>query len=126
MGNKRGFTLVEVLIATAIMVSVLGALVHALTQSSNLTETMRNQDIALNAAQQRLETIANDISNITDYNDPNKKKNFLVAGLTPDPAGSTTISAIVANELYNATVTVTWTQRGGRQISRTLTTAFQK
>ena len=124
MGNKRGFTLVEVLIATAIMVSALGALVYALTQNSNLTETMRNQDIALNGAQQRLETIANDISNIMNYNNAP----FLVTGLTPDPAGSSTstVSEIIANELYDVTVTVTWLQRGGRQISRTLRTTFQK
>ena len=123
MDNKKGFTLVEVLIATAIMVSALGALVYALTQNSNLTETMRNQDIALNGAQQRLETIANDISNIMNYNNAP----FLVTGLTPDPAGSSTstISPVPGtNNLFDVSVTVRWQQRGGRVISRTLNTTL--
>lgn len=119
--NKKGFTLIEVLIATVIMVSALGALVYGLSQCTGLTETVRNQDIALNAIQEKLEEIANsDLSQIMDYDG----QTFDITGLTPDSAGSVTIAQVGSSELYDVTVTVTWEQRGPRTMSRTLITTL--
>lgn len=121
MDNKKGFTLVEVLIATVIMVSALGALVYGLSQCTGLTETVRNQDIASNALQEKLEEIANsDLSQIMDYDG----QTFNITGLTPDPAGSVTVARVGSSELYDVTVTLTWEQRGPRTMSRTLTTTL--
>jgi prepilin-type N-terminal cleavage/methylation domain-containing protein len=116
--SSAGFTLLEVLMTTAIMVSVLGVLVYGLSQCSNLTQIMRSQDIAVNALQEKLEEIANsDISQIMgNYNG----QTFDIAGLTPDPAGSVVVTQIGAVELYDVTVTANWQQGNGRQLSRAL------
>lgn len=120
MKSKQGFTLLEVLITTLIMVSVLGALAYGLNQSTNLTETVRNQDIALSAAQDKIEEIANDVDNITDYNG----QTFNIAGLTPDPAGVVAVNQVGSTNLFDINITVSWQQRGGRQISRSVSTVL--
>ena len=127
---KSGFTLLEVLIATLIMVSVLGSLVYGLSQCSNLTETTRNQGIALNGAQQKLEEITNNTGQITAYHD----QNFPIqdaqgnALLTAPPGqgnpGSVRVIPIGTTNLYNVTITIKWIQRGGRQLAYTITTTF--
>ena len=130
MKQKDGFTLIEVLIATAIMVSVLGALVYGLSQSSNLVETTRNQDIAFNAAQDKLEEIAHHIDRIATYDNQDfpiedvAGNDLLTAPANQAEAGVVTVTDVVAGELYDVAVTVTWIQRGGRQISRILTTTL--
>ena len=132
--NKKGFTLIEVLIATVIMVSALGALVYGLTQCSGLTETVRNRDIALNAVQEKLEEIADsELSKIMEYNDP-PNNSFAVVDTQGDdlliapPAlvnpGQIIVTQIGTTDLYDVTVTVTWQQRAGRQIARSLTTTL--
>lgn len=125
MNKRKGFTLVEVMLATAIMVTALAAFVYGLTQSANLTETVRNQDIAINAAQEKLEEIANsNLSQIMNYNKL-PLNSFSVSGLTPTPAGNkVTVKQVGTTNLYDVTVTVTWQQRGGRQISRTISTTL--
>jgi prepilin-type N-terminal cleavage/methylation domain-containing protein len=116
VNDKRGFTLIEVLMASFIMVLVLSALVYGLSQSLQLTQTVRDQDIAINAAQEKLEEIANNTQTITGYNN----QVFSVAGLTPDPAGSVSVTQVAATNLYDVTITVGWQQTSGRQISRTV------
>lgn len=130
--NKKGFTLIEVLIATVIMVSALGALVYGLTQCSGLTETVRNQDIALNAIQEKLEEIANsDISQVmTDYDnqyfpiEDAAGDALLIAPSTQPQPLFVDVTEVLADKLYDVEVTVTWQQRAGRQISRSLTTTL--
>ncbi|MBN2097683.1 MAG: prepilin-type N-terminal cleavage/methylation domain-containing protein [Candidatus Omnitrophica bacterium] len=131
--NKKGFTLIEVMIATGVMVFVLGALVYGLAQCSTLTETARYQDIALNAIQQKMEEIANNIATI-DTNPP--AATFAVVNaqgeaLLTTPAGgalpgSVQITPVEAGQLYDVTVTVSWQQGNGRVLSRSLTTTLCK
>lgn len=130
--HKKGFTLVEVLIATTIMVTVLGALVYSLSQSLNLTETARNQDIALNAAQDSFERIRN-LEDVGSCQNPSAISDyhgcaFAVAGLTApqsqsDP-GQIQVTTIQANQLYDVTITVGWQQKSGREFSRTLSSTL--
>ena len=123
MKRRSGFTLMEVLIATMIMVVVLATLVYGLSQCSNLTETVRNQDAALNAAQAKLEEIANsDLSYIMSYNGTT----FNVTGLPSNAQGWVGVSkaSTYTNDLYNVTVKIIWQQRGGRRVTRALTTTF--
>lgn len=130
MNSKTGFTLMEVLIATAIMAATLGALAYGFTQSSSLTETVANQDIALNAAQEKLEEIVNsNLSQIMDYNNP-PLNTFSITGLTPDPAGQVQVVEITiagtpgSTNLYDVSVTINWQQSAGRQLSRRLSATF--
>lgn len=140
--EKNGFTLMEVLFATVIMVSVLIALVYSLTQAANVTQTVHNQDIALSAAQDMLEEIANsDLNQIMNYNGQTfAVETEVVAAdgttttiplLHAPPGlnalghpGSITVAQIGTTNLYNVTVTVTWQQAGGRVLNRSLSTTL--
>jgi len=134
MNNKKAFTLVEVLLATVIMVSVLGALVYGLGQSSDLIQTSRNQDIALNAAQEKLEEIANsNLSQIMSYNNAPLNSfsvqdaggnDLLFFGASTAPGQVTVTPVAGTNNLFDVEVTVTWQQSGGREIERVLTTTL--
>ena len=137
MDNQKGFTLIEVLIATAVMISVLGALVSGLSQCSSLIGAARNQDIALNGAQEALEWLANDVANIESYvasggfSFPDAGSSSPLLDLTPIPGeslpGYCKIDSILgADNLYNVQAKVTWLERRGRQMSQTLTTVLSK
>jgi prepilin-type N-terminal cleavage/methylation domain-containing protein len=133
--KQKGFTLLEVLITTAIMISVLAAVAYGLSQSSNLAETMRNQDIAINAAKDILEQIIQ--SDLNDIMNNYDGQNFPIAdvqgnALLTAPAGlndnnnplEVTVNQVGTTDLYDVVVTVTWEQRGRRQLSRTLRTTI--
>jgi prepilin-type N-terminal cleavage/methylation domain-containing protein len=134
--KKKGFTLLEVLITTAIMISVLAAVAYGLSQASNLTETMRNQDIAINAARDILEQIIQ--SDLNDIMNNYNGQNFSIEDvqgqpLLTAPAGlnnnnnpiEVTVTGVGSSaNLYDVAVTVTWEQRGHRQLSRTLRTTL--
>jgi len=131
--GKQGFTLIEVLIAFGLMITVLVALVYSLTQAVEVTNVARNQDIALAAISDKFEEIANDLNNIATYDG----QVFAVqadtgAGLVdllatpPGMAnpGLVTINGLAAN-LFDVTVRVSWQQKPGRAASfRELTTTF--
>ncbi len=131
MNNKNGFTLVEVLIATGIMAVVLGGFAYGLSQCASLTETAQNQDIALNAAQQKLEEIANDVRNVMTYNGQIFPVEDMGGNplLTPpagqsDP-GQVSVTQVTGTvDLFDVAVTIGWQQRGGREISRTVSTTL--
>jgi len=57
MSRKSGFTLVEVLIASVILVGVLAAILSVFTQSLKLTQGANNHTMAIEAAQFGLENI---------------------------------------------------------------------
>lgn len=127
--GKNGFTLIETLISTAIMVSVLGALVYGLSQSAHLSESAKNQDIAFNAAQEKIEEIANDLSSITNYDKQtfpitDTQGNDLLENSGGAAPGQITVKQVGTSRLYDVVITVTWQQRGGRQISRSLSTTL--
>lgn len=121
LGNKKCFTLVEVLIATAILVSLFAALVYGFSQCSQVAETARNSDIALNIAQEELEDLANSDSISTGTNP------IYLTGTELNGVGSATVTEIPGTALYDVTATVTWVQRGQKMLSREVrTTLIQK
>ena len=134
MNNKRGFTLVEVLIATGIMAVVLGGLAYGLSQCASLSETAQNQDIALTAAQQKLEEIANDVENILTYNgqtfpvEDTGGSSLLIPPAGQNDPGQVSVTQVAGTaDLFDVDVTIGWQQRNGREISRTVnTTLVQK
>ena len=127
--SKSGFTLVEVMIATAILLVTTGAFLDLLVQCANLIETGRPQDMALSAAQAKLEEIAqSNLSNIMNYNSP-PQNSFPVSGLTA-PLGQTNPGAVVVaqvgtSNLFDVTITVSWQEKGGNR-SRTLSTTLAR
>lgn len=139
----------EVMFAAAIMVTVLIALVYSLTQAANVTQTAHNQDIALIAAQDMLETIANSATIASFHGQTfavQTQVNNQTVQLLTGPAGRentpgevaitwTDVARTPANlpcppgipdNLFNVEVTVNWQQRGGIPLSRTLSTTVVK
>ncbi|MBI4845071.1 MAG: prepilin-type N-terminal cleavage/methylation domain-containing protein [Candidatus Omnitrophica bacterium] len=55
--GKKGFTIIELMVAVMITVVVLTGLLHIHTQTFSLYEVSRNKTIAVNAARQQLERI---------------------------------------------------------------------
>ncbi|MFC1632152.1 prepilin-type N-terminal cleavage/methylation domain-containing protein [Candidatus Omnitrophota bacterium] len=131
--DKKGFTMIELLIATTVMVTILLAVVYSLMQAQEVTSIANNQDIALSAIQDKLEEIANDLGNIMNYD----QQTFAVAAnqggvITPllntppglaNP-GQVTVNQIAGTNLFDVTVTVSWEQKPGRRVSRDLSTTF--
>lgn len=126
INGKKGFTLVETMIAVAILVSVLGALTYTISQSLRLARTTASRDIALNAAQKKLEEIANsNLHQILDYSG----QTFAVAGLqranAPDDPGEVSVVAVSGTaDLFDVTVAVNWQQAGAGELSKTLSTTM--
>ena len=133
MKNKlKSFTLIETLIATILMTLALGVLTHSVGYMRNILEISHDQDIAVNALQQKLAEIANSqidqvVSNYDGHTFEVKDENE--EDLLVPPAGQTEVGLVAASQvtgvsnLYNVTVTVTW-ERFGRTTTRSISTVF--
>ncbi len=111
----------EVLVAAAILTTAAGIYLGVLVQTSVLSETNQMEDLALNAAQSKIEEISQ--SNISMIMTNYHNKTFPVAGLVP-PAGQANpllVTVTGSNQLFHVTVTVRWLQRG-RVIQRSVST----
>ncbi len=110
-----GFTLLELLIAVAIAVVVLGSLLSLANYSLDLEDTNRNLAAAFNAARGKAEEIRNTSfdSIIATFNN----QVFDPSGFTAGEAKGRVTAAIVTgsdNNLIDTRVAVCWRQRGGR------------
>ena len=124
MPGKKGFTLIEVLIASVVLLGAAVVFMDTFTKCSALIESGPSLEIAMNAAQSRMEEIAQ--SNMAQIIGNYHGKNFPVAGLTA-PSGlanpcSVTVTQINGGSgtpLYDVNVTVSWQFRG-RNTSRSV------
>ena len=108
--TEKGFSLVEVMIAIAILLIVAGGLFYVFTLAFELNETSRNLTHALRGAETRLEEIrkSDTMPQIVSF------AGDFTSGL---PANMTGRVYVDTNSIpYEVTVVVGWTQRGGRQI----------
>lgn len=120
MRNKKSFTLVETLIATVLMTISLGALAHSLGYMRNIITIARNQDIAITAAQEKMEEIANSkisavVSNYNGHTFEVKDDTQvdLLPTITAQPPGSVVATQVAdIPDLYDVTVVVSWIQSG--------------
>ncbi|MFC1698639.1 prepilin-type N-terminal cleavage/methylation domain-containing protein [Candidatus Omnitrophota bacterium] len=132
--DKKGFTMIELLIATTVMVTILLAVVYSLMQAQEVTSIANNQDIALSAIQDKLEEIANDLGNIMNYDqqtfavEADQGGGVMTPLLNTPPGlanpGQVTVNQIAGTNLFDVTVTVSWEQKPGRIVSRDLSTTF--
>ncbi len=110
---KKGFTLIELMIAAAILVIALVGLLAAYTGCFGLNETARNLTIAMSGAQKEMEKIRNLAFSQISAEDGNS---FEIAGIA-DADSEGVIEVDSSNpDLLVVTVTVCWRQKGGRVI----------
>lgn len=123
-----GFTLMEVVVATLVMVVVIVGLSQGVSLYSRSVDSVRQQDVALYAAQEKLEEIATDIENVLSYNGHFNITDSAGTNLITLPSGDAPGSVVVAQnpdvaDLFSVNVTIAWNSFG-RQQSLTLNTAF--
>ncbi len=114
--EQAGFTLIELMISTFILVIVMGSAMYALNQAQMMTAESRSRLLAMNAARSTLETIKNTaLVNVTGIN----TASLIPAGL---PNGTVTIATNPASlaGVTVATVTVTVNWRGPKNMNRSL------
>jgi Tfp pilus assembly protein PilV len=130
MQNNRGYYLLEACIATLILAIVLSALVVGLIQCYKLSTLSRQQDIVANAAQTKLEEIANntDYSTILNYNTQTDLHTFAINGILPvtgeNNPGTVDVVQLMAGaaptNLFEVTITVRWQISSGPRLERQL------
>jgi prepilin-type N-terminal cleavage/methylation domain-containing protein len=106
--NLKGFSLIELMVALAILAMVSLGIFKAYTTSFQVMADAKDRTVAINYAQQRMEFIKNNTSLInTEYNfDETKEgKYYLVVHVTSDP---TDIS------LNRVTTNVSWSDRNNK------------
>ncbi|UCB56565.1 MAG: prepilin-type N-terminal cleavage/methylation domain-containing protein [Candidatus Omnitrophota bacterium] len=142
--RRAGFTLVELMVAVALLVAVLLGLLGVFIGCANLNETSRNLTIAMYGAQEQLEVIRNyddfdmiandffvngspnlfdpageddDLDGVLDAGEDDNGNGVLDSPL--NGAGAMFISPFGAPpdaDIYQVRIVVTWFQKGGRQI----------
>ena len=128
MKDKKAFTLVEVLIATLVLLLIVGAFLSTLMQSSYLITGRSLEEIALNAARRRLEEFAVDIdivTSITGYDGTT----YDVTGLKPPPGFTKPLKMGITslqNNLYEVKATVNWVEPNGRNVARSYIAIMRK
>ncbi len=113
---QKGMTLIELIISTFVLVTVLGSSMFLLKEAQTLSQEARSRLLALSAARSTLEAIkATALVNVPAIN----TTSYIPAGLTN---GAVTISTNPANlvGVNVATVTVNVTWIGARNIQKTL------
>jgi len=131
MKIEKGFTLMEVVVATLVMVVVIVGLSQGVSLYPRSVDSVRQQDVALYAAQEKLEEIATNIENVLSYNGQAFNiTDSAGTNLITLPSGDAPGSVVVAKnsdaaDLYSVNVTIAWNSFG-RQQSLTLNTAFMQ
>lgn len=114
--SQKGFTLVEVMLSTFVLVLVVGSALFALRQSQMMAEESRLRLLAMHAARTTLETIKDSaLASVTAIS---------TTGIVPEdlPNGEIEITTnpTVLTGVTVATVTVTVTYTGPNNMPRTL------
>lgn len=118
LSAKRSFTLLELMITSAILIVSIAGLLSVYVNALILDETNRETVIAANDAQYVLEQIKSvAFANIGSYTSPT------LTNLTSESIPNPTVTTI-STRVKQVTVTVNWTGRRSRPRSFSLTTRF--
>lgn len=119
--NKSGFTLMELVIAAAVLAGALLGLLGVYLNCFNLNESTKNLTLAINGAQQKLEQI----HNLRDLGTARPAGNYSES-LSNFPAEHSVAinifdngsdpDGISNNDLFWIGISVSWKQKGGRII----------
>jgi type II secretory pathway pseudopilin PulG len=108
--NNDGLTMIELVIAVALLTFGVVAVMSVLVQAQNATHATSAKSMALNAAQQQMELILNDTpTNVLTWD----TQTFAVGDLVRadgSPAGLISVDATTAPR--TVTITVVWQGRG--------------
>jgi prepilin-type N-terminal cleavage/methylation domain-containing protein len=114
--DRRGFSLIEVMIAMVVLVLAILGLAEAMVYSTRLSQSARYQTLAMNAARQKIEEMRNcpngfrGIFNM--YGAAGANSTFTVSGLPADPpgaaAGQIVFNVNAANQLVESAVDSTF------------------
>jgi prepilin-type N-terminal cleavage/methylation domain-containing protein len=111
---RRGFTLMEVMFAAAIMLVAIGGLLGTYVLCFNLNETAKNLSLATNIIQQKFEEIRD--HNFYEIDNDYDGTVFDIPGLSNQDAKGAIDVEDLAPDLLRVTVSVCWRQREGRII----------
>jgi len=107
--NNNGATLIEVLVASALLILAVSGILISYLRCMELTETARNMSRAVQAAQSRMEQIrSTTYANIVSTHD---NVGFAIPGLNGYGVSYVDDSQI---DLLLVTISVSWEQKNGR------------
>ena len=116
--NEKGFNLVELMIAAAILVIVLSGILATYIGCFEVISTAKNLNLAINAAQRKIEEIR-DYSFSEIYSDYNNQT-FVVNEITSGNSKGVIYVDNSDSDLLKITISVCWRQRGNRIIGEDL------
>ncbi|MBF0485331.1 MAG: prepilin-type N-terminal cleavage/methylation domain-containing protein [Candidatus Omnitrophica bacterium] len=127
LSSRKGFSMVEILVATGVLGFALAASVTFFINSLVLSEGARNRTIAISHARFVLEDIRNSGYNKASARLASKywdwdTKAIATKGLFSLPSETIITTKTGAGGILTVTVTVTWAATGGRILSQGLTT----
>lgn len=111
---KKGFTLIEVMAATVILVGAILPALFLIVNNINMGENSKNQTLARNAARAKVEEMRNaDFSTLVSAYDDHV---FDIPGLNGKMRVDADVVAMSSNSLIDVRVVICWRQRGSRII----------
>ena len=118
LGSKLGFTIVEVVVASALMVLVFAAVFGTLSAGRRSVSLVENRLAALHIARETVENLRS-----LGFFDT-----ALSAGVhnLPGGRGQYSITNIDSGQTKNVAVTIVWVEPTGAEKSLSLTTSFSK
>lgn len=114
VADKTGFSLLELMLASVILIIAIGGLLSSYTLCFNINEMAKNQTLSIAVIQERLEDIRDHSFNsiFTDYNN----SNFEITGIVNQDAEGSIRVDNSDPDLLKIIVSACWRQQGGRII----------
>lgn len=124
--RREGFTLLEVLLAGAVLAVAAVGLAAGLAQGDRMTDSARQTMLARNATRSMIANISS--CNFSEVAKLYHRRGFLVPGLSPAPGDTDGMPGEIElaygpgedTSFYRATVRVRWRDRSGERVLETV------